>query len=132
MTYFGKTVADSLFLIKQLEVFQSGEKAFKAYQHESKPVAIYALTQHLNTLSDAKDIGSENPVFMSRLQIFREMAFTHARLSRIYEEQAEEDLSAKHISQALHYIAQTDIFAGVTNQAALMDVVAKFDDKGVP
>ncbi len=130
--YDGKSVADGLFLMKELEVARSGEEAFKGYQHESIPVAIYALKQHLITLNHAEDVGGDNPVFMGKVQILRETAFTHTRLSRLYTQEGEADLSAEHMAQSLHYIAQTDRYAGITNEATMLELVAKFDQHGLP
>jgi hypothetical protein len=53
-----KMLATALSLLKAGELTESGDRAFQAYQHESRPVAIYALTQDLNTLRDQEDLGN--------------------------------------------------------------------------
>ena len=131
MAHWGKTTADGLFLIKELEVADSGTRAFEAYQRESRPVAIYALSQHLVTLQKAHEIGSESPVFMTRLEILRGMMFTHARLAKLYTEAGQTDLSAKHVAEALRFAGETGKFPAVTNQPALTEIVAMFDQKGI-
>jgi hypothetical protein len=130
--YLGKSVADGLFLMKDLEVAQSGIRAFEAYQQESRPVAIYALKQHLETLTDAEDLGGENPVFMTELQIAREIAFTHARLAKLHEQSGDTDLASMHVSEALRKIARTERFKSITDWDSLRDLVAKFDEKEIP
>jgi hypothetical protein len=44
LVHAGGVVANSLALLKEIEITESGKRAFQAYQHESKPIAIYALT----------------------------------------------------------------------------------------
>ena len=131
VAHWGQETANGLFLIKELEVADSGTRAFEAYQGKSSPVGIYALSQHLMTLQKAQEIGSESPVFMTRLEILRGMMFTHARLAKLYAESGQTDFSAKHVAEALRIANETGKFPAVTNQPALTEIVAMFDLKGI-
>lgn len=130
--YWGKATANGLFLIKELEIHDSGTRAFEAYQHESRPVAIYALNQHLTALQKAQEIGSESRVFMTRLEILRCMMFTHARLAKLYAESGETNLSVKHVTEAFKFASETSTFQAVTNQSQLTEILGVFDKKGIP
>jgi len=132
MVYLGKSVAGALVLLKEIEVAQSGDRAFEAYQRESGAVAIYALGQHLKTLEGVRDIGDETPAFLTRLQIARETAFTHARWAKLYEDDGQTELARKHVAEALDHIAQPEKFRSITNTSALMDLVRKYDEREVP
>jgi hypothetical protein len=132
MTYSGKSIAGALALLKEIELTQSGDRAFEAYQRESRPVAIYALTQHLKTLEGIQDIGSESPAFLTRLHVYPDTAFTHARLAKLYEADGQTQLAGKHAAAALHHIAKVEKFSTVTNRSGLLDVVARFDERGGP
>jgi hypothetical protein len=134
----GGTLANTLALLKETELSESGERAFQAYQHESKPIAIYALTQDLNTLQDVKELGN-NPFASTPTEIQRRLMFNHARLAKLFAESGQSNDSTNHIAEALKYAQETSAdsnaiarFSSVTNETQLFEMLAKFDQKGVP
>ena len=96
----------------------------KAYQHDSVPVAIYALTEVLDKQKVAEQFG-ETPL-LSKQMISIDLMLTHARLAKLYAEAGQTNLSAQHIDEALRY-AKVDRNLEITNQDELMDFVAKID-----
>jgi hypothetical protein len=134
----GAILADTLALVKVTELTESGERAFQAYQHESKPIAIYALTQDLNVLQNQKYLGN-NPFFSTPTEIQRRLMFNHARLAKLLVEDGQTNASQSHIAEALKYAQETSIdpnpvarFSSVTNETQLFEILAKFDQKEVP
>jgi hypothetical protein len=138
LVHEGGIIADSLALLKEIEITESGKRAFQAYQHESKTVAIYALTQDLNILQDDEKLG-KNPYFATPTEIQRRLMFDHARLAKLLAETGQADVSTNHIVEALKYAQETSDdpnkiarLSYITNDAQLFEIVAKFDQKGVP
>jgi hypothetical protein len=136
--YATKQFAEALALLKAGELSESGERAFQAYQHESNSIAIYALTQDMNTLQDAKELGN-NPFFATPTEIQRRLMFNHARLAKLFAESGQTNASANHITEALKYAQETSIdpnaigrFSSITNETQLFETLAKFDQKRVP
>jgi len=124
MIHAGYQLASTLSLLKECELAESGDHAFKAYQHESKPVAIYALSQDLATLQDAQQLV-DDPTSSFRLEVARRMMFVHARLAKL-------DYGTNQVSDALQCAqAAGSRFSSITNETTLSDLVAKFDQKGV-
>ena len=124
MIHAGSQLASTLSLLKECELAASGDHAIKAYQHESKPVAIYALTQDLAALQDAQQLV-DDPTSSFRLEVARRLMFVHARLAKL-------DYGTNEIAEALHCAqAAGSKFSSITNEAALSDLVATFDQKGV-
>jgi hypothetical protein len=143
--YFGGVIratsafADTLALLKECELAELGQRAFQAYQHESKPIAIYALTQDLSTLQNAEKLGIDNPILQTRMEIQRRLMFTHARLAKLLAESGETNASASHIAAALRSAQETGSapapirrFPSITNETRLFETLAKFDLKEVP
>jgi hypothetical protein len=129
MAHWGRVTADGLALLKEGEIAESGQEAFAAYRHESKPVAVYALTQYLETLKQGEEIGSGNPVFMSKTGINNYLMLTHGRLAKIYTELGQSDLSAQHVAEALRCASQDQHLRGITNQATLTAILARVDQR---
>ncbi len=84
MAYWGKQAADGLALMKEMEIAESGQRAFAAYQHESPQVAIYALSQYLDTLKKTEEMAGENAVIMTKSDINFDTMLAHARLAKVY------------------------------------------------
>ena len=120
----GSIMESTLTLLKETELGKSGDVAFQAYQHESRPIAIYALSQDLATLQDAQQLV-DDPTSSFRLETARRMMFVHARLAKL-------GYGTNQISEALQ-CAQVagSSFSSITNETRLLDLVAKFDQKGV-
>ena len=51
--HYGKITVDAMLAVKEAERYKSVARASDAYKNESRPVAIYALSQHLLTLEEA-------------------------------------------------------------------------------
>jgi hypothetical protein len=130
MAYWGKQTADGLVMIRQTELAASGEKAFAAYQHESQPIAVYALSQYLASLKEAEnEIGGSNPVLLTRMDIHFDQMLTHARLAKSYAAMGRSELSQQHLADALKCAALEPKLESITNQAVLTEILAKVDQR---
>jgi hypothetical protein len=139
MIHFGAETADSLALANVTQVVELGGRAFKAYRHEDRTVAIYALTDYLTTLQNAESIGAHDSIFLPETELQRCLMFTHARLAKLLADDGRAEASAAHVTKALKYAQETDKdtrkiarFTSITNASQLFDIVSKFDEKGVP
>jgi len=99
-------------------------RAQKAYQHESLPVAIYALTELLDKQMAAEQIGET--AFMSKQVISIDLMLTHARLAKLYAEAGQTNSCEQHFIEALN-CAKADSKLAITNRETLMDFLAKID-----
>ena len=120
----GGIIANTLACLEMTNLGESSERAQKAYQHESLPVAIYALTELLDKQKAAEQIGET--AFMSKQIISIDLMLTHARLAKLYTEAGQTNLSEQHFTEALNY-AKADSKLTITNRETLMDFVAKID-----
>jgi len=102
-----------------MHLADSEERAWKAYQHDSVPVAIHAMTELLNEQKAAeKNWGT---AFLGKHIVSMDLMFTHARLAKLYAEAGQTNLSEQHISEALQCDRE------FTNRDELMDFVSKVD-----
>jgi hypothetical protein len=127
MGYWSKQTANGLALIKELEIAESSQQTFAAYQHESPQVAIYALSQYLDALKKAEAIGSENPVIMTKDVINCDMMLAHARLAKVYAAAGQPELSAQHIAEALKRASQDRKLQTITSEAVLSEILTRID-----
>lgn len=125
--YSGKQIADGLALFKEMEIAEAGQRAFAAYQHESPQVAIYALSQYLDTLKKTEEMADENAVFMTKSGINFDTMLAHARLAKVYAASGQADRSMQQIAQALKRASQDRRLQTITNEVALTEVVARID-----
>ena len=139
MAFIGVGAARVLASAHDMLIVESGSRAFKAYQHEDRPVAIYALTDYLTSLQEAESSGTHDQIFLPDTELQRCLMFTHARLARLLADSGGADASAAHITEALRYAQETGKdtrtiarFTSITNATQLFDVVSKFDQKGTP
>ena len=113
-------------------VASSLRKANEAYQHESRPIAIYALTQSLDKLKECEQFPERftiagEPFFMGKQQFAFYMMTTHARLAKLYSETGQTNLSVQHVTEALNYAKEGGKYYAVTNDPALMEFINKQD-----
>jgi len=127
MAYWGKQTAQGLALMKEMEIAQYGERAFAAYQHESPQVAIYALSQYLDLLAETEELAGEHAVFMTKRGINFDTMLAHARLAKVYAAAGQSDRSAQHIAEALGRAGRDQRPGSITNEAMLMEIVARID-----
>jgi hypothetical protein len=121
----GKHIADYYASLDLLFLGESGNRASHAYQHESSPVAIYALTEFLEMHTKLAQMETNN---LSNKKMFSdEMTLIHARLAKLYAETGQTNLSEQHIDEALNWAKEGRMFQGITNKSTLMELVAKFD-----
>jgi len=126
----GKHIADYYGSINLLFLGESANHASHAYQHESSPVAIYALTEFLDMQTKLAHTETNN---LSNKKMFSDdMTLTHARLAKLYAETGQTNLSEQHIDEALNWAKEGHIFQWITNKSTLMELVAKFDKIKVP
>lgn len=118
----GNAAANAYQSFKFIDLAESQERAFEAYQRESPAVAIYSMNEALDKLEDAKRFGLSP--FMNQRMIAFDLMLTHARLTRLYTETDQTNRSAQNLAEALGY-AKTDSNLAITNESTLMDFVAK-------
>lgn len=120
-----KHAAKTLSAVEQMKLGEESERAHHAYRHESKPVAIYALSQYVKQLKQVEEMP-DNPHLMTGRMLAFDLTLAHARLARLYAETGETNLSAQHLTHALAY-AQKSPAAGITNQTGLAELIDKLD-----
>lgn len=125
--YAATRAAGTLFVVEQMKLGEASERAHQAYRHESKPVAIYALSEYANMLKKTHEMP-ENPRLMTRRMLAFDLTLAHARLAKLYAETGETQLSAQHVTEALAY-AQKSSAAGITNQTGLAELIDRLDQK---
>jgi hypothetical protein len=127
----GNRAVASMFACLNIEsVVASQRAANEAYEHESSPVAIYALTQSLDRLTECEQSPTNftiagEPFFVSKQQFAFYMMTTHARLAKLYSETGQTNLSVQHIAEALSYAKEGGKYYAVTNDPALMEFISK-------
>jgi hypothetical protein len=119
----GSVVANTFALLNFTDLGETDERAFQAYQHDSAPVGIYALTEVLDKQTKAAQFGGKP--FMNRRMISIDLMLTHARLAKLYDESGQTNLSEQHVVEALNCAKEWSPF--ITNKIILMDIVAKID-----
>jgi hypothetical protein len=131
MAYSGKRIANGLTLLKEMEIAESGQRAFAAYQHESPQVAIYAMSQYLDTLKKAEEFAGENAVFMTKHGVNFDTMLAHARLAKVYAAAGQTDHSRQQIAEALARATRDQKLRSITNEATLAEIVARIDKRAM-
>jgi hypothetical protein len=103
------------------------DRALDAYQHQSKPVAIYALLEELSVLKKAEDHGGTP--WIEKWEILADMVLVNGRLAKLYDETGQTNDSARCVEEALGSAKESGAFAqaAITNRAGLMHYVATED-----
>jgi hypothetical protein len=127
MAKYGSTVANTLACLEMTQTGEADDRAFQAYQHESSPVAIYALTEALDRLKTAEDFG-ETPYLSKQMMGFDGMMI-NGRLAKLYLATGQTNLSEQRVADALKCAQDVPACRAITNQAALMELIAKADEK---
>jgi hypothetical protein len=109
-----------------IKLGETGERAFSAYRHETKPVAIYELSQYLAALQKAED-SPGLAAYMPKGGLRSDMMLTHARLAKLYAATDQPSLSTQHIAQALECAKTAGPWSSVKNWTALEQRVARID-----
>jgi hypothetical protein len=123
----GSVIANYMAILQLTEMGNVSDRAFQAYQHESSPVAIYAFTEALERLKDAEDFGA-TPYYPKQMMAFDGLML-HARLAKLYLTAGQTNLCQQQVADALKCVQDIPACQAVTNQAALMELVAKADRK---
>jgi hypothetical protein len=121
----GRAAARTFALLKFTELGEAEARASQAYQHESSPVAIYALSEALEAEQETAQSGGTP--FLSKQSLSMDLMLTHARLAKLYRKTGRTNLSAQHLAEALKYTGAANNNQGITNEAALIDFVARVD-----
>jgi hypothetical protein len=99
----GKIAAEGIVLMKAGELAASTLQADSAYQHESRAVAIYALSQYLTTPKEDEklvaDIPEHNKAPINKLDVRLGMIMANGRLAPLYAEAGQTNLGAQHLSR---------------------------------
>ena len=94
--------------------------AMRAYAVESRPVAIYALSEYL---ANAETLtGKPRSYFVTTAEPFW-MVRAHGMLAKLYADNGETNLSAQHLDLALRFARAAGSYPNVTNQAALWELI---------
>ncbi|MEI6195224.1 MAG: hypothetical protein WCS42_12935 [Verrucomicrobiota bacterium] len=120
----GGIIANTMACLNLTDLGESSKRAQNAYQHESRPVAIYALTELLDKQNATDHIGET--AFMSKQIISIDLMLTHARLAKLYAEDGQTNLSEQHFNEAIN-CAKVGKKSTITNRDTLMDFVTKID-----
>jgi hypothetical protein len=120
----GRVVANTFALLKFTDLAEEEDRAFRAYQHESNSVGIYALSKALDMEKEAEQFG-ETP-YINKHILSIDMMLTHARLAKLYDQAGQTNLSEQHFIEAGN-CAKADSNLTITNREELMDFVAKID-----
>lgn len=124
--HYGRLTAEALVLGEDAHLMEASARTLDAYLNEPVSVKIYALSQYLITLEQAKKL-SKNPLSMYDKRIVaRIMMETHGRLAKLYSETGETNLSEQQVKEALQCAAEAGDLT-VTNQTTLAESVAKLD-----
>ncbi len=124
MPRYTKRAAEMFFTAEAYKLGEAAERSFHAYKHESKPVAIYALSEYLLALKKAEDIP-ENVRLVNDRGFYLDLMLAHARLGRLYAETEQTNLSGEHFSEALRCAREPN--QAITNQASLLEFVDRID-----
>lgn len=118
-----KAIANTAITTEFTKLGEAGEQAQAAYRHETKPVAIYALSQYLSGLQKAEGI----PGMVPQYPIHSDMMLTHARLANLYAETGQSNLSTQHVAQAIACAKVAGHWSEITNWARLDEIVGRID-----
>lgn len=125
--YAATRAAEALFVVEQMKLGEASERAHYAYRNESKPVAIYAMSQYVNQLKKAEALPEQSRLSTDRMLAF-DLTLAHGRLAKLYAETGETNLSTQHVAQALAY-AKRSAAAGITNQTGLAELIDRLDQQ---
>jgi hypothetical protein len=128
---YGRSVANAAGLFEFTYTAGVEDQAFQAYLHQSPPVAIYAMNQALKQMKDMEDSSGETPYESRRIMATDEM-FIHGRLAKLYLAVGQTNLSELQVTNALQCAWESGPpwRQAITNEAVLMEVVAKIDNEG--
>ena len=127
MARYGSTVANVLATLQLTETGQASDRAFQAYQHESRSVAIYAFNEALDRLKTAEDFGP-TPIYPKSMMAL-DGVMLHGRLARLYLAAGQTNLCDQQVADALMCAQDVQACRAITNQATLMELIAKADSK---
>ncbi len=118
--------ADKADMSEFIKLGETGERAFSAYRHETKAVAIDELSQYLAALQKAEDTPGL-AAYMPKGGLSSDMMLTHARLAKLYAETNQPGLSTQQIAQALECAKTAGPWSSATNWTVLEQRVARID-----
>lgn len=123
----GKTIANTLACLQLTETGLASDRAFQAYLHESSPVAVYAFNEALDRLKTAEEFGPTS--IYTKQMMALDGLMLHGRLAKLYFTVGQTNLCEQHVVDALKCAQDIPACRAVTNQAALMELIAKADTK---
>ncbi len=129
MVYAAAQFTRTFAFERETELNESGARAFKAYQRESAPVAVYALTQDVATLRMEEEPNAAATQF--QMEVERRLTLDHTRLAKLLAVNGATTESANQVALALKCAQKSGRFATITTEAQLTDLVADCDAKGV-
>jgi len=121
--YHGKVFAEILLLQKTLELHQSEEKSFEAYENEQPEIGVWALENHLEFIQELDDID-----YPKEKELQLNSMLTHARLGRLWSKLGDTEKESREVQESLR-IAEAigPMFRNVRSKEALWEIVDKFD-----
>src|SRR3974390_2056161 len=131
-TYFvmkakDRSIPGQVLITEDALLADARDRAWDAYQHESKPVAIYALLEELRVLKQAEDHGGTP--WTEKWELSATMAIVNGRLAKLYEEAGQTNESARCVEEGLRRAKESGAFfyPPITNRAGLMSYIATDD-----
>ena len=127
--YSGKMIAESVVLLKTLELRKSADPALEAYKHEKPKVGIWALSQHLKLIDELNEIE-----YPSRWELDTHAIITHARLAKLHDTLNLPKGKARHTHEAIALAKGSGLeaFEHVTSEKSLWELLETFDTHDVP
>lgn len=102
-TYFISDMAKCMFMFQEKEIYAIGQAAEKAYYNGPNEVAIWALENYVNTLSELKkergNSKTQNPYLL--ILPDTDLMIAHARLAKLYQRINNIEKSKHHLEQAI-------------------------------
>ena len=122
--YQTKEFAESLRMIKAIDIHRSEESALNAYVHEDPQVAVWAMEDHLANLRHHLSEG------YPRDRLLFDMFLTHARLAKLYSLLSSEASQRKHIKEALEWANRQEEgpLAEASSKNDVMAILKRYDN----
>jgi hypothetical protein len=120
--YSGKMMAETLLLLKTIELHRSDVESFEAYKRQDPEVAIWALDRHFRILGELEADGYPSG------ELQRQSFVTNARLAKLWSSMGVAQKEAHHVNESLTVAEELGPpFAEVTSTVELFKVLEKYD-----
>ncbi len=115
-------MAQAMGLFRIIELSKAEIRAKQAYATEPRAVAIWELSQLVDSLEEAREGRSEGPKGLA-LKLF----LVHARLARLYNLEGNQKKAQVHFEEAIRYYNPQYPSAAVGSFQGMLDRLQQFD-----